>query len=95
MATLHRIFHLIVRPLDEWDRIAGERTSVDALLRRIILPFSLLAPIATVIGMNLFDQTWDPMRGSTEERSLPPVLPKRLKRVLHPSRDSISAAPPA
>jgi hypothetical protein len=63
MATLHRIVRLIVHPLEEWDRIAGERTSVDALLRRVILPFSLLAPTATVIGMNLFDRTWDPLRG--------------------------------
>jgi hypothetical protein len=54
---------LIVCPLAEWDRIASEPASADALLRRIILPLSLPAPIATIIGMNVFDRTWDPVRG--------------------------------
>ena len=43
--------------------IAEEKTSVDALLRRYILPLALLAPIATVIGMKTFDRDWDPVHG--------------------------------
>lgn len=63
METLRRIVCLIVRPKAEWERIAAEETSVDALLRGYILPLALLAPIATVIGMTLFDHDWDPLHG--------------------------------
>src|SRR6266545_7609421 len=51
------------RPKAEWDLIAREKTSVDELLRRYILPLALLAPIATVTGMRLFDREWDPVHG--------------------------------
>jgi hypothetical protein len=61
--TLRRIFYLIFRPATEWERIAVEKTSVDQLLRRVILPLSLLAPVATVIGMKTFDRDWDPLHG--------------------------------
>jgi len=63
METLRRIVYLVVRPAAEWDAIAGEKTSVDALLRHYILPLALLAPIATVIGMKTFDRAWDPVHG--------------------------------
>jgi len=63
METLRRIVYLVVRPAAEWDAIAGEKTSVDALLRHYILPLALLAPIATVIGMKTFDRAWDPAHG--------------------------------
>jgi hypothetical protein len=63
METLRRIVYLIFRPTEEWDRIAAETTSVDLLLRRYILPLSLLAPVATVIGMKTFDREWDPLHG--------------------------------
>ena len=63
METLRRIVYLIFRPTAEWDRIAAETTSVDLLLRRYILPLSLLAPVATVIGMKTFDRDWDPLHG--------------------------------
>ncbi len=65
METLRRIIYIVFRPTAEWDRIAGETTSVDALLRHYILPLALLAPIATVIGMEIFDRTWDPEHGYT------------------------------
>jgi hypothetical protein len=61
--TLRRIVYLVFRPTAEWDRIAKEETSVDALLRFYILPLALLAPIATVIGMKTFDRDWDPVHG--------------------------------
>jgi len=63
METLRRIVYLIIRPTAEWDLIAGEKTSVDALLRHYILPLALFAPVATVIGMKTFDRTWDPVHG--------------------------------
>lgn len=63
METLRRIIYLIFRPVAEWDLIAGERTSVDALLRSYILPLALPAPVATVIGMKAFDREWDPVHG--------------------------------
>jgi len=63
METLRRIVYLIFRPTAEWDLIAMEKTSVDLLLRRYILPLSLGAPVATVIGMNTFDRAWDPLHG--------------------------------
>ncbi len=63
METLRRIVFLICRPAAEWDAIAREKTSVDVLLRRYILPLSLLAPIATMIGMMVFDASWDPLHG--------------------------------
>ena len=63
METIRRIVYLIFRPLAEWDLIAEEKASVDSLLRRVILPLSLPAPIATVIGMKTFDRAWDPVHG--------------------------------
>jgi hypothetical protein len=63
METLRRIVYLIFRPKAEWDLIAQEETSVDALLRGYILPLALLTPIATTIGMKTFDRDWDPVHG--------------------------------
>jgi Yip1 domain len=61
--TLERIVGIVFRPRREWDRIAAEDTSVDVLVRRYIVPLSLLAPIATGIGMHVFDRAWDPDGG--------------------------------
>lgn len=63
MAALPRIVGLLLRPAAEWDLIAEEKTTTDALLRHYILPLALLAPAATVIGMSTFDQGWDPVHG--------------------------------
>jgi hypothetical protein len=63
METLRRIVYLLFRPKQEWDLIAEERTSVDLLLRAYILPLALLTPIATAIGMKVFDRDWDPVYG--------------------------------
>src|SRR5512147_1008556 len=51
------------RPRAEWELIAQEKTSVDALLRGYILPLALLAPAATMTGMSFFDRDWDPVHG--------------------------------
>lgn len=59
MTTWQRIAGIVLRPGDEWEAIAREDTSVDELTRRYIVPLSLLAPVATVIGMKFFDREWD------------------------------------
>ena len=63
MQTLRRIVYVRFRPKAEWELIAAEKASVDALLRGYILPLALLAPVATVIGMTLFGREWDPLHG--------------------------------
>lgn len=63
MSTLQRLLELLLRPADAWERVAEEPASVDALLRRVILPYALLAPVATAIGMTMFDARWDPLHG--------------------------------
>ena len=63
METLRRIVYLIFRPKREWDLIAEESASVDLLLRAYILPLALPTPVATMIGMKVFDRDWDPVHG--------------------------------
>jgi len=63
MEALRRMACLIFRPGAEWAEIARERTSVEELLRRSILPLSALTPIATYIGMKVFDRSWDADQG--------------------------------
>ena len=65
MEILRRIVCLILFPRTEFRQIATETPSVDRLIRHYILPLSLLAPIATVIGMKTFDAAWDPLHGYT------------------------------
>lgn len=63
MVALRRIVRIIFFPREEWEAIAREQVSVDVLLRRYILPLSILAPLATVIGMKWFDASWDAQHG--------------------------------
>ena len=63
MEALRRIVHIVFRPREEWDRIALEDTPLPVLFRRYILPLSLLAPIATMIGMRIFDTEWSADNG--------------------------------
>ena len=63
MIALRRIVRIVLFPTEEWDTIAREETSIDVLLRRYIIPLSLLAPLATVVGMKYFDAGWDPQHG--------------------------------
>jgi hypothetical protein len=63
MIALRRIVRIIFFPREEWEAIAREEASIDVLLRRYILPLSLLAPLATVIGMKWFDAGWDAQHG--------------------------------
>ena len=52
-----------MRPDEEWQAIARDPIGVDSLISGYILPLSLLAPAATVVGMKTFDATWDPGAG--------------------------------
>jgi hypothetical protein len=61
--TLRRIARLLSRPRGEWERIAAEETTFDALLRRPILPLAAPAAVSTWIGMHVFDRAWDPLHG--------------------------------
>jgi hypothetical protein len=63
MRALSRIGRLIFSPKVEWVQIASEQTSVRALVLGYVLPLALLAPLATVIGMKIFDRNWDPVHG--------------------------------
>jgi len=63
MGSLDRIVHLLTRPQDEWDSIAREPLDVNHLVKRYILPLSILAPVATGVGMKTFDRSWDPVAG--------------------------------
>ena len=63
MSTLQRLLELLLRPAAAWERIAAAPASVDALLRQVILPYALLAPVASGIGMTVFDARWDPLHG--------------------------------
>jgi len=63
MIALRRIVRIIFFPREEWEAIAQEEVSIDVLLRRYIVPLSLLAPLATVVGMKWFDASWDAQHG--------------------------------
>ena len=63
MSMWRRLLWLVVNPSAAWDAIREEPIGIDVLIARYILPLSLLAPAATVIGMKTFDRAWDPSRG--------------------------------
>lgn len=63
MDALGRIVRMVIRPQQEWDRIAAEPTSVSVLIRWYLLPLCLLGPIATTIGMRHFNAAWDVNHG--------------------------------
>ncbi len=65
MEVVRRIVYLVFRPKAEWALIATEPTTIDMLLRRYIVPLCALAPIATFIGMRVFDVSWDAEQGYT------------------------------
>lgn len=59
MGTSNRIKGMLLAPQAEWDAVAHEVPDAALLLRRFLLPLSLLAPLATIAGMILFDTTWN------------------------------------
>ena len=63
MGAWRRLLWLILDPRNAWDAVAREPLDVDRLVARFILPLSLLAPVATVVGMTTFDRRWDAANG--------------------------------
>lgn len=59
MTLSRRLLSLAMHPRAEWRRIRDEDSSVDALLRSVIIPMAVPAPVATYIGMKHFDAAWD------------------------------------
>ena len=63
MHALRRIMRMVVSPSAEWGLIAREKTTVDSLIGRYVVPLSLLAPIASMIGMAVFNTSWSDGHG--------------------------------
>ncbi len=56
---MRRVLRLLRHPREEMAVIAAESTPVSRLLLRYIIPFSLLAPVAGMLGMTFFDARWN------------------------------------
>jgi hypothetical protein len=63
LPALSRIRGILTDPNAEFERIAHAPTDVPSLVRRYLVPLALLTPIATVLGMNAFDESWDATHG--------------------------------
>ena len=58
MSTSNRIKGMLRTPEAEWDAIARDMPGTGILLRNFLLPLSLLAPLATAVGLSMFDENW-------------------------------------
>ena len=68
MSIVKRITAMLLHPASEWDAIARDAPSTGAMLRNFLLPLSLLAPLATMAGMSLFDTRWNAEYGYSQLR---------------------------
>jgi uncharacterized membrane protein len=68
MSIVKRIAAMLLHPADEWDAIARDAPAVGTMLRNFLLPLSLLAPLATMVGMSLFDTRWNAEYGYSQLR---------------------------
>lgn len=64
----------MLRPEAEWDAVARDVPGASILLRNFLLPLSLLAPAATIVGMLLFDTGWNPEYGYSMMRERAPAI---------------------
>ncbi len=74
MGILNRIKGMMLNPRAEWDAVARDKPGVPVLLRDFLLPLSLLAPAATIVGMLTFDTRWNPEYGYSLLRERAPVI---------------------
>ncbi|MEO8384561.1 MAG: YIP1 family protein [Betaproteobacteria bacterium] len=74
MGALNRIKGIMLNPAAEWDAVAGEMPGTAVLLRNFLLPLALLAPMATIIGMLVFDTRWNAEYGYALLRDRAPVI---------------------
>jgi Yip1 domain len=63
------IKNVIISPETEWDLIARDAISLTKLTRLYIIPLALIAPIATTIGMHIFDLRWSAKAGYAVPRN--------------------------
>ena len=54
---------MLLAPRAAWDNVALRPLGPLELTLRCILPFSLIAPLASFIGMTFFDREWSPVFG--------------------------------
>ena len=74
MGALNRIKAMMLQPEAEWDAVAREMPGAVVLLRSFLLPLALLAPLATIIGMLIFDTGWNPEYGYSMLRDRAPMI---------------------
>lgn len=74
MGILKRIKGMMLHPRAEWDAVARDTPGAAELLRGFLLPLSLLAPMATIVGMRVFDSGWHPDFGYSMLRDRAPVI---------------------
>lgn len=74
MSTLKRIKGMMFSPQAEWDAVARDAPGASVLLGNFLLPLSLLAPAATVVGMLVFDTGWNAEYGYSILRDRAPVI---------------------
>lgn len=74
MDTLKRIKGMMFHPKAEWDAVARDMPGAAVLLRRFLLPLGLLAPMATIVGMLVFDTGWNPDYGYSMQRDRAPAI---------------------
>lgn len=74
MGILNRIKGMMLNPQAEWEAVARDMPGSLVLLRDYLMPLSLLAPLATVVGMLTFDTRWNPEYGYSLLRERAPVI---------------------
>ena len=58
MLLFEQVKSLLMAPETAWDRVALEPLGPIALTLRYILPLSLIAPLASYVGMTIFNSEW-------------------------------------
>jgi hypothetical protein len=74
MGIVNRIKGMMLNPQSEWDAVARDVPSHRVLLRDFLLPLSLLAPLATVVGLFAFDTRWNAEYGYSLMRERVPII---------------------
>ena len=74
MGILKRIKGMMLHPQAEWVAVAHDSPGASVLLRGFLLPLGLLAPMATVVGMLVFDTRWNPEYGYSMLRDRAPII---------------------
>ena len=65
---------MMTHPEAEWRAVARDIPGPVVLLGKFLLPLSLLAPLATIIGMMVFDTGWNAEYGYSILRDRAPVI---------------------